>query len=839
MKRLLCLIFFMSLMLGANAQVDTEFWFAAPDLEAQHAQQPIRFCISSFETPATVVFDQPANPDYTAQTFQLGANDFCVYDVSSIIQMVETQPYNTVLNTGFHITSDTPVEVYYESDNNNSEIYSLKGANALGTRFLVPMQYTYKNHYSTTCSRIEVVATQDATTVTFVPSQNLKGDHQAGVPFSVTLNRGQSYAIESSSPYAEDHLYNTWVTSDKPIAVNTSDDSVSNGGNYDLVGDQIVPVELLGNEYLALWNNTPREYLYFFPTEDDTKIYLDGNPTPIATLNVGDKYQYHLNSAAVYINSDKPIAVFQLACASSSTSEFGGTMLPHINCTGSRKTVYRRNSTSNIVITLVVRTDCIGDFILNGNASYLTAADFSEVSSNGFYSYCRKNVSQYVPTNGLMTIENTNENGYYQLGVFSGATGTCTYGYFSDYQQYATATFDMDDTYCTGDDIVFNYNFENLDEVTLVLPDGSTMTQPPFILNNVQAAQAGTYYLQGEICNEVQMLDEIEIHINGPATDTINLSGCGQHHWHGFVFEGQVDTTVVISNPEGCDSIFYVHSAVVGLYLGDDVYLTGCGVQHWHGLDFTHNLDTIMIFNNENDCDSIYKVHVSIEGAYTDNVNLTGCGEQYWNGFVFDHTVDTVVAISNPGDCDSLYNVHVEIENVSMGIDGLTIIAVASDLWPGVYNYHISNSEDFAGCDINWTCSNPNWTITPFTNDPYWVRLIANTLGDATLTAQATCSTGCDATAVLQLNASYVGVEEVDDNSVSVYPNPANDNVIIKGERLKQVTIYNCYGQKCLDFALDSADEIAIGTAALTGGMYAVEIVSAKGKIMRRLMIAK
>ena len=130
----------LSFSIGGLAQTDTEFWFAAPDLEANHAQSPIRFCIVTYESAATVVFEQPANSHYLQQTFNVGANDCYVYDVSDIIGVVETQPYNTVLNYGFYIHSDAPVSIYYESDNNNSEIYSLKGRNALGTSFVVPMQ---------------------------------------------------------------------------------------------------------------------------------------------------------------------------------------------------------------------------------------------------------------------------------------------------------------------------------------------------------------------------------------------------------------------------------------------------------------------------------------------------------------------------------------------------------------------------------------------------------------------------------------------------------------------------------------------------------------------------
>ena len=60
-KLLLSLLLLVCVSSIGFAQTDTEFWFAAPDLEAGHAQQPIRFCIVSYETAAPVVFEQPAN----------------------------------------------------------------------------------------------------------------------------------------------------------------------------------------------------------------------------------------------------------------------------------------------------------------------------------------------------------------------------------------------------------------------------------------------------------------------------------------------------------------------------------------------------------------------------------------------------------------------------------------------------------------------------------------------------------------------------------------------------------------------------------------------------------
>jgi hypothetical protein len=406
------------------------------------------------------------------------------------------------------------------------------------------------------------VASEDDTEVIFYPSVAIKGGGLPGMPVTVNLNRGQSYAIEAASKTGTAHLRNTRITSTKPIAVNTSDDSVNLNGHYDLVGDQIVPIDLLGTDYIAIWNNHPDEYLYFFPTENNTHIYLNGGSVPVATLDVGQEYTCQINTSVVYIHADQPVSVFQLS--SSSQNEFGGTVLPQISCTGSRKTVYKRQSTSNLVVTLIVRTDYTDGFVLNDNATYISASDFTPVPANPDSSYCKKNVSNYVPTNGLMSLENTYPDGYFHLGILTGNEGdTWNYGYFSDYQPYAFAEFQMDDTYCSGQDIAFVYSSENVSNLVLVLPNGNEV-QLPYMLTNAQSEQSGQYALRGEDCNGVRILDEIDITINDPVETTVNLEGCNSVVWHGNTFTHSVDSVWMTPgpNPDDCDSIFMLHLTV-------------------------------------------------------------------------------------------------------------------------------------------------------------------------------------------------------------------------------------------------------------------------------------
>ena len=691
-KLLLSLLLLVCVSSIGFAQTDTEFWFAAPDLEAGHAQQPIRFCIVSYETAATVVFEQPANNAFSPQTFQLSANDFYVYDVSSIIDMVETKPYNTVVNYGFHITSTTPVSVYYESDNNNSEIYCLKGSNALGTNFVVPMQYLYENYYSNTCSRIEVVATQNNTTVTFVPSVAIKGGGQPGVPVNVTLNRGQSYAIEASNPAGSGHLRNTWVTSNKPIAVNTSDDSVNLNTHQDLIGDQIVPVSLLGTDYFAIWNNTGNEHLFIFPTENNTHVYLNGGNTPVATLNVGQEYTCQITSNVVAIHADKPISVFQMS--SSSNYELGGTLLPQINCTGSRKIAYKRQNASDLVITLIVKTADVNGFRLNGDATCITASDFSTIPSNTAYSYCRKNVSAYVPTNGVMKLENIYNDGYFHLGILTGESGTWNYGYFSDYQPYAYAEFEMDENYCAGETIRFSYTAENVNNLVLVLPDGSTMSPPPFVIYNCQTSHSGRYYLQGDGCNGTQILDYIEIHVGESVETNITLQGCNQVSWHGHTFTHSVDSTWTVQGvtQNGCDSIYHLNITV---HYDENVTLDpveACDSYTWHGSTYTQSGFYDYQTTTQYGCQRVEHLPLTIHYSDTVDFNVTACEEYTWHGTTYTESGNHTFNTTNQYGCNRLERLFLTISDSYREV--LPVTECDSYFWPMTQQWYYATAMD-------------------------------------------------------------------------------------------------------------------------------------------------
>jgi hypothetical protein len=161
----------------------------------------------------------------------------------------------------------------------------LKGKNALGTAFLTPFQ-NFLNNASYARSGFNVVATENNTVVTIVPSQNIVG-HAAGIPFNITLNAGQTYCAEASSTAANLHLSGSSVVANKKSAITLHDDTAEGtpyGGCADLQGDQLIPSSIIGMEYIALkgYLNGP-DKVYILGTSNGTNLSIDG--TNVGVIN--------------------------------------------------------------------------------------------------------------------------------------------------------------------------------------------------------------------------------------------------------------------------------------------------------------------------------------------------------------------------------------------------------------------------------------------------------------------------------------------------------------------------------------------------------------------------
>jgi hypothetical protein len=285
MTRFLSLYFLLILPVIALAQTDREFWFAAPEISYEliapspvittGLDRPITLKVSTFETGTVVTVDQPANPAFAPIIQNIIPGTATIINLTPFIDMVENKPANTILNYGIRIRSTKPVCVIYSVCHPmSSAIYTLMGRNGLGQEFIIPMQSAFDNHaHANPPARdcFDVVATQNNTTVTVVPSKPLVG-HAALDTFSVVLNRGQSWEGRATNENAAMHPGGTFVFADKPIAVTVTEDLLYvplSDSSFDIAGDQLIPRERSGKEYFpAIGNNQMptgnRLYIYAF-----------------------------------------------------------------------------------------------------------------------------------------------------------------------------------------------------------------------------------------------------------------------------------------------------------------------------------------------------------------------------------------------------------------------------------------------------------------------------------------------------------------------------------------------------------------------------------------------
>ncbi|MCF8256995.1 MAG: PKD domain-containing protein [Flavobacteriales bacterium] len=489
------------------AQVDTEFWFAAPEVsqDGSNFDRPITLRITTLGQASTVTVTQPANGGFVPIAINVAANASANIDLTPFINTIENKPANAVLNFGLHITATAPVSIYYEVVSQqclcNPEIFALKGMNAVGNGFIVPFQTFLNNgggYAPTPYSSFDIVATENTTTVTITPTQAIVG-HPAGVPFTFNLDQGQTWSGTASSQAAAQHPSGTVVTSDRPIAITIKDDLLSGapyGGCADLMGDQIVPIDKVGEEYIVMKGglNGP-DRVFIVGTQNGTTVAVAG--AGAGTINAGQTLTVDITAASTYIVASAPVYVLHL---SGFGCEVGGALLPPIICTGSAQLGFTRSTNENFAVNLMTRTGNEGGFTINGNAGLVPAGAFQPVpNTNGDWMAAQIyfTVGQIAAGSGNII---ANSLGKFHMGIIHGSGGGGTrYGYFSDFNALDPPIVASSVNACTGGEILLSASSDPGATFDWTGPNGFTSTVQNPVIMNAAFIHQGIYTVIAEL----------------------------------------------------------------------------------------------------------------------------------------------------------------------------------------------------------------------------------------------------------------------------------------------------------------------------------------------------
>jgi gliding motility-associated-like protein len=630
------------------AQKDTAFWFVAPEVTqgTLDYDRPVVFRFSTYESPAVITVSQPANPAFPPQVLNLPANTSGNLVLGTLFNFVENRPPNQVLKKGFYISATNPISAYYEVLGGclcNPEIFSLKGKNALGLTFFTPFQSILENssvHSPLPHAAIDIVATEDNTSVTILPTRNLVG-HVANIPFVVQLQRGETYCAEALGQTGNAHPTGTKITSNKPIAVTVKDDLVDGGGTWggscrDLMGDQIVPVEKVGTQYVIQKGalNGP-EFSFVVATANNTEVKLNG--VVVGIINEGNALTLNITGVH-FISTSAPAYVLQMT---GNGCELGAEVLPPLDCGGSRSIRFVRATEELFYLFLVTKNGFQSGFTINGSNAAIPASAFSIVpGSNGMYVAATINVSTIdVPALVSSVVENS--LGLFQMGFINGketATGA-RFGYFSDYSN--AIVIEKEYPMCFGDTL----HVHNL-----------SIASPGYYASKVSSLTGCDSSYEIHVVSQIFVNSQATIQLCPNSFVTINGTNYNQ------------PAVVLDSIPAqglGCDTIVtytielvtqQIQEQTIDFCNGDTVVI--------NGVAYTEPVVFNQILPGGNNCDTLLITTLQYADLPQVEKNIILCSGQkyFFEGQFYSPPEQIVDTIPNPNGCDTVLTLNLILD---------------------------------------------------------------------------------------------------------------------------------------------------------------------------------
>jgi hypothetical protein len=237
-----------------------------------------------------------------SQTFTVKANAITTVTLPKSIYL---HPQDQISNLTVHITAQNEVTVF----GMNYEQYTSDGflaipVEALGQEYYALGYFSGDPDYP---SQMIISAPYDNTQVTIVPAKDMPS-HPAGVPFTITLNHGDSYYLTSVSDVSGTHIKAT-----APIAVVAGARCVNIPNSYftcNYVVEMMPPVVTWGKSFLSVPFpfRLNGDVFRILASENDTKVLINGELK--ATLNQGQFLETVLTSRSE-ITSSAPVLVAQ------------------------------------------------------------------------------------------------------------------------------------------------------------------------------------------------------------------------------------------------------------------------------------------------------------------------------------------------------------------------------------------------------------------------------------------------------------------------------------------------------------------------------------------------
>lgn len=433
-------------------------------------------------------------------------------------------------NYGLHITATENISVYVIM---RTPQYSMDASNALPVTALQSEYYLQDfypdaNGVDKPITMTTILATENNTRVLIVPRGNTYGKNNNGTPYTITLNKGQTYYLISE---VNSQLAGTHITAQdgKKIAVYVGSPVTRLPGGVsarDGLFEQMMPVDFWGTQFIVTRSmQKDGNIIGITATQNGTELKIDGYTQTF--LNEGDTYYlliqgpadpYSRNQSrltcsvdqiitadAAYIETSCPCAVISYDTGNSFAGATGSEI---VNGQGDPSSVWispiqqkinritfgacYTQKTKAHFLNIVTETATCSNTILTAYMG-ATGADWSNrlswtpVPGNPTYSYARVQIGNNTETINVFTLENSRGfiahvygNGENESYAYSAGSAAVVRGINIDGISFSDG-YIYDQKFCFGHEMSFDANV-GTDEITRVdwdFGDGTTLNYGP------------------------------------------------------------------------------------------------------------------------------------------------------------------------------------------------------------------------------------------------------------------------------------------------------------------------------------------------------------------------
>ena len=801
------------------------------------------------------------------------SNTFSVPDQGvHTLQIPDAAGYNDqqsgMANKGLLVTSTDTISLYIANETQNSyDAANVLPIQALGCKYMVQtnksLYYQGGSHAEDNRASFLVVATEDNTQVQVTPTCQTMDGH--GNTYRVTLQRGECYHVLNMNPgystNADGDLSGTLIESldNKPIAVfngnsvtAVADASVNEG--YDHVFEQAMPVDNWGKQFVVTRTKASQtlqdDRVKVTALFDDTDVWRNGELV-YQGLSAGESRAFWLTETSCYLESSGPVAVYLYNHSHSSSNTYGDPSMVWISPVEQNIqyvifSTFTSQTQLNHYVNVVCYTEDASDLYLNGNP--VSPSEIQTVSGAPQFSYAR------VPVNPGMN----------RLSCPGGLVAH-VYG-MGDRQGYAytvgSSARILTNQLFVNDDLVTEYTTCQSESLQFRL---ETNYEPDLVQWNFGDGSPVEYGAETSHIYEASGDYEVEVAVshvvNGePQTDRLGVTihvdsrierwwadtTCqGSYFFHGRVLPVPFFGDEVFGGGEGsCDTVYHLNidAGSPGSKLQYDTICSDEGGYLWFDT-LRYESGTYLVIVKHGDCDSVYLLHLEVIPTKEQTFEKDTCDRYEWMGRVYQeigfHTYDTIITGDN--GCENHYTLNLTLHASPPfeEIKGLSNVAVATNFWPGQYVYCLDDSTGVDNSRIHWELlDNPEgpgqWEFRPHGTS---CTIVAYSMGTRTL--HVSSGDGhCDKEAFKTISCSGYGVGENETVSLEVYPNPAKDELMVKGPELLEITIYNLLGQK-MSTVPANGDEVKVEVGHLPQALYLLEIRTKRGNKTRLVSVIK